>query len=175
MARPKPDKQSLLAALAAHVLEHGLNTASLRPMAAAAGTSDRMLIYHFGSKDALIAELLEYLAAQMAAGLDAALPASPFVSEAELVGQVVALMRSEPFRPYGRVWLDIISASGQGQGAHLAAGGKIIEAYLDWLAARHPEGRARAPFLLTLIEGILVMDAVGQSAIADAAVASLGE
>lgn len=173
MARPKPDKDSLLAALAAHVLAHGLNTASLRPMAAAAGTSDRMLIYHFGSKDALIAELLEFLAAQMAVGLDAALPPQPFESDRALVLQVVQLMRSEPFQPYTRVWLDIISASGQGQAAHQAAGKAIIDAFLAWVAARHPEGAARAPFLLTLIEGILVMDAVGQPKTADAAIAAL--
>ena len=42
-----------------HALEHGLIGLSLRPLAAALGTSDRMLIYHFGSKDALIAAVLE--------------------------------------------------------------------------------------------------------------------
>jgi AcrR family transcriptional regulator len=41
-----------------HALEHGLIGLSLRPWAAALGTSDRMLIYHFGSKDALIAAVL---------------------------------------------------------------------------------------------------------------------
>lgn len=163
----------MLSALAAHVLENGLNTASLRPMASAAGTSDRMLIYHFGSKDALIAELLEHLAAQMAVGLDAALPSTPFESDRALVLQVVQLMRSDPFRPYSRVWLDIISASAQGQSAHLEAGGKIIDTFLAWLAARHPDGEARAAVLLTLIEGILVMDGVGRSDIADAAIEAL--
>ncbi len=42
-----------------YALEHGLIGLSLRPMAAAMGTSDRMLIYHFGSKDALIAAVLD--------------------------------------------------------------------------------------------------------------------
>lgn len=36
-----------------YVLTHGLIGLSLRPLAAALGTSDRMLIYHFGSKDRL--------------------------------------------------------------------------------------------------------------------------
>ncbi len=170
MARPKPDKSTLLAALSAHVLEHGLNTASLRPMAAAAGTSDRMLIYHFGSKEALIAELLEFLANRMAEGLEAVLPPVRFESEAALVEQVIALMRSEPFRPYTRVWLDIISGAAQGMDAHKAAGAKIIDIYVNWIAVRHPEGRARAAFALTLIEGVLVMDAVGHPDTADAAV-----
>ena len=38
-----------------YVLEHGLIGLSLRPLAAELGTSDRMLLYHFGSKDELVA------------------------------------------------------------------------------------------------------------------------
>jgi AcrR family transcriptional regulator len=41
-----------------YVLDHGLIGLSLRPLAAALGTSDRMLIYHFGSKDPLIADVI---------------------------------------------------------------------------------------------------------------------
>jgi AcrR family transcriptional regulator len=41
-----------------YVLEHGLIGLSLRPLAAALGTSDRMLLYHFGSKDELVAAVL---------------------------------------------------------------------------------------------------------------------
>lgn len=41
-----------------HALEHGLIGLSLRPLAAAMDTSDRMLIYHFGSKDELVAAVL---------------------------------------------------------------------------------------------------------------------
>jgi AcrR family transcriptional regulator len=41
-----------------YVLDNGVIGLSLRPLAAALGTSDRMLIYHFGGKDALITEVL---------------------------------------------------------------------------------------------------------------------
>lgn len=41
-----------------YALENGLIGLSLRPLAAALDTSDRMLNYHFGSKDALIAAVL---------------------------------------------------------------------------------------------------------------------
>ncbi|MGZ8722334.1 MAG: TetR/AcrR family transcriptional regulator, partial [Aeromicrobium sp.] len=41
-----------------YVLEAGLIGLSLRPLAAAIGTSDRMLNYHFGSKDELVASVL---------------------------------------------------------------------------------------------------------------------
>src|ERR1700712_2925280 len=41
-----------------YVLEHGLIGLSLRPLAAALGTSDRMLLYHFASKDDLVVTVL---------------------------------------------------------------------------------------------------------------------
>ena len=41
-----------------YALQNGLIGLSLRPLAAELGTSDRMLIYHFGSKDALVAAVL---------------------------------------------------------------------------------------------------------------------
>ena len=42
-------RDELVQAATDHALEHGLIGLSLRPLAAAIGTSDRMLIYHFGS------------------------------------------------------------------------------------------------------------------------------
>lgn len=54
-------KQELLEATIIYLLEHGLAELSLRPLAAAAGTSARLLIYHFGSKERLLVEVLETL------------------------------------------------------------------------------------------------------------------
>jgi AcrR family transcriptional regulator len=177
MARPKPDKTSLLNAMAVHVLEHGLNTASLRPLAKSAGTSDRMLIYHFGSKDALVAELLGHLAAQMAQGLDAALPDARFESVGSGVETVVTLMRQPAFAPYSRVWLDIVSAASHGARDHSAAGKHVIDGFLGWIEARLPDGldapAETARLVLTLIEGTLVMDAIGHADTTDRAVRAL--
>ncbi|MDR7251495.1 AcrR family transcriptional regulator [Nocardioides sp. BE266] len=41
-----------------YVLREGLIGLSLRPLAASLGTSDRMLLYHFGTKDDLVAAIL---------------------------------------------------------------------------------------------------------------------
>lgn len=166
------DRDALLDAMADHVLEHGLSSVSLRPLAASAGTSDRMLIYHFGSKDELLGTLVDHLAARMTAGLEAALPQRSYTSTRELIVDVVTLLRSPPFAPYGRVWLDIVAAAGAGVPSHRDAGFRVIEGYLDWVAARIPKGK-EAGLALALVEGTLVLDAVGQSAAADAAIAAL--
>src|SRR3954468_13867652 len=50
-------KRRLLDACTDYALEHGLPD-RLGPLAAAAGTSSRMLIYHFGTRDGLLPEIL---------------------------------------------------------------------------------------------------------------------
>jgi AcrR family transcriptional regulator len=51
-------RHELLGAVADYLLEHGLTDLSLRPLASAVGTSPRMLLYHFGSKEQLVVEAL---------------------------------------------------------------------------------------------------------------------
>jgi AcrR family transcriptional regulator len=61
MARPvnAQRRQALVEAAARHLAQHGLANTSLDDIATSAGTSARMLIHHFGSKDQLIAQALE--------------------------------------------------------------------------------------------------------------------
>jgi AcrR family transcriptional regulator len=52
-------RDRLLNAAVAHILEHGLGDLSLRELATAIGTSHRMLIYHFGSKEGLVVAVIQ--------------------------------------------------------------------------------------------------------------------
>ncbi len=155
MSDPAPTRDRLLHAMAAHVLTHGLNDASLRPLARAAGTSDRMLIYHFGSKDGLITALLEHLGARFAALLDQSLPPGPFATEGEALRAILVLMRSDQVAGFQRLWFDILASSARGAQAHRATGGLILRGLHDWLTARLPD-KDHAARLLIQIEGLLI-------------------
>ena len=52
-------KEILTDELVGYLLEHGLSDLSLRPLADALGTSARLLIYHFESKEGLLTEVLD--------------------------------------------------------------------------------------------------------------------
>ena len=52
-------KALLLESLIAYLVRRGVADLSLRPMAAAVGTSARLLIFHFGSKERLLLEVLD--------------------------------------------------------------------------------------------------------------------
>jgi AcrR family transcriptional regulator len=62
-------RDALLTACTDHVLREGLIGLSLRPLAKAVGTSDRMLIYHFGSRDGLVAAVIDESTARSVAYL----------------------------------------------------------------------------------------------------------
>jgi AcrR family transcriptional regulator len=74
-------RDDLLDQVTDHVFEHGLIGLTLRPVAAAIGTSDRMLIYHFDSRDALVSQVVAR-AAERGMAQVAALPAAPDVRTA---------------------------------------------------------------------------------------------
>src|SRR5690348_5029564 len=60
-------KDQLLDKLIAYLARHGIADLSLRPMAAATGTSARLLIFHFGSKERLLEEVLGEMQARLQA------------------------------------------------------------------------------------------------------------
>ena len=66
---PSPRKAELLDAVLEDLVAHGVANASLRPMAARLGTSPRMLMFHFTSKEQLVREALERLHARLQSSL----------------------------------------------------------------------------------------------------------
>ncbi|MEZ5097996.1 MAG: TetR/AcrR family transcriptional regulator [Nocardioides sp.] len=68
-------RDELLDAVTDQVVASGLIGLTLRPLAAAVGTSDRMLIYHFGSHDDLVSAVVRRVGERSVAGIDALAPA----------------------------------------------------------------------------------------------------
>jgi len=61
------NRTQLLDAALKYLAAHGVANASLRPMADALGTSARMLLFYFGSKDGLLRAVMEELHARLRA------------------------------------------------------------------------------------------------------------
>ncbi|SDZ12782.1 transcriptional regulator, TetR family [Jannaschia faecimaris] len=165
-------KETLLPRLAAHLLDQGLAGASLRPMARAAGTSDRMLIYHFGTKEELIVETLGVVAADLSARLDTALPPGPANDMATLAGQVLMVIRAPAAAGHFRIWLEVLSDP-----ERQALAGAILDGFHGWVAAHLPQGlpdpEGSAAALLTFVEGAVILEAAGRGAVTDRAIGAL--
>lgn len=87
-----------------YVLAKGLLGLTLRPLAAAIGTSDRMLIYHFQTKEQLIAEVLDRAQERLAQSMS--LPGDEVRTLADLVAYVWQALRSPAAAGVTRLYVE---------------------------------------------------------------------
>lgn len=148
--------QRLLAACTNHALAHGLPD-RLEAFAAAAGTSPRMLLYHFATKDGLLREVLREGRARQRRDFGELLrlrPDEPYLT-------TLARAWSGMTEPPGRLYLDVFGRLPEDAEQRLWPGFRE-EATTDWLAPLQ-EGIASldrpelASVVLAVIRG-LVMD-----------------
>lgn len=160
-------RETLLPKLAAHVIEHGLGSASLRPLAKAAGTSDRMLLYHFGNKERLIVDLLRYIAGLYSAALGARDGTDRAASRRECAARILSQTRLPAMQGFTALWWEIVAGAARGLPGYREAGEAIMATQLEWLEtqmpADDPDPVAGARYLLTLIEGSLMLSAIGHA------------
>jgi AcrR family transcriptional regulator len=104
--------------------ENGLATLSLRPVAKAIGTSDRMLIYWFGSRDGLLAAIAEHAGDALSLALPAVDPGAPPPSAATWLAQCWTLFTDPGVRPAMALLfeLDALGARGPGPARDAARG-----------------------------------------------------
>jgi len=110
-------REDLLEAATDHVLVEGLIGLTLRPLAAALDTSDRMLIYHFESRDALVSAVVAR-ATERAIVAVGALPRAPSVRAA--VNRLWVAYRGEPLHGCLDVYVQAAATGLLGQEPYLS-------------------------------------------------------
>lgn len=157
-------RQQILESLADHVLAHGLQGASLRPLAAAAGTSDRMLLHYFADKEELLAATLTLVTQRLMAMLESArAEPMPFQS---LLPHLAAMMKDARIQPYMRLWLELVTFAAAEKEPFRSIAQHIGNTLLNWIAEaldvdREEEREPMAALTLTLVEGFVIFDALG--------------
>ncbi|MGR7026049.1 TetR/AcrR family transcriptional regulator [Geodermatophilus sp. URMC 62] len=128
MPRPRDvrRREDLLSRALPYLAEHGVADLSLRPLAAALGTSDRMLLHHFGDKESLVGRLLEWSRPDVAAlALDEG-------DVASLAGRLWAdLTGGGPQRPRVRILLEVMALALTRAGSYRQY---AVAAVRDWVA-----------------------------------------
>lgn len=167
MAKADNRRAEILDRLADYVLAEGLSASSLRPLAKAAGISDRMLLYYFTDKADVIEAVLEVISARMVAILGAETSAKPLpLNELRLKFGKIAL--SDEMWPYMRLWIEIAGAAAQGDTFYKAIGERMGRGFLLWgasqLACESEEQREiDAAKLLTVVDGAALLKSVGMA------------
>lgn len=173
MADAGEKRSQLIDQLADHVLAEGLLHASLRPLAKAVGTSDRMLLYYFKDKNDLIEAVLDRITQRITLVLDQSTAPEPLPLD-QLALLLVQSMKSDLFWPYLRLWLEVAALSAGGDPLYQAVGERIGRGFVDWgasqLKVETEADRARdAAKLLVQVEGSVLLRSLGLEDVADRA------
>lgn len=146
MARPVDltRRAAVLAKAADYVLERGLAGLSLRPLAKALGTSPRMLLYDFESKERLIHEVLAEIRSREASLLEA---------EVRTLEDVWAWIAAPEREPFLRLFFEVyVAGLGKGEAEPL------VRDWLDFLRTswRPPVDEATATLMVAVVRGLLL-------------------
>ena len=94
-------RDRLLAAAVDYVVANGISNLSLRELAAAIGTSHRMLIYHFGSKEGLLVAVIRSVEAAQREFFGQLLRAQPELSPGDGIRLIWRHFTDPQFAPHG--------------------------------------------------------------------------
>ncbi|HTX58570.1 MAG TPA: TetR/AcrR family transcriptional regulator [Verrucomicrobiae bacterium] len=165
----------LLEQILDYACRHGLGGLSLRPLAKAVGSSPRVLLYYFGSKEALVVAVIERARVRQReriAGLKiaSALPARELCS---LCWRLLSDLQNEPLF---RLWFEVFGLALQDRDRFPGFLDRAVNDWLDFLAgpaegAPQWQARAWATMVLAGFRGFLLdLCATGDRARVDAAV-----
>ena len=169
MPRPPDERRraELLGALVDAFASGGIGGRSLRDVAEAVGTSHRMLLHHFGSREELLLAIVEEVERRQMATL-AALPRDP----AEAVAAMWSDLRRRELWPFERLFFECYARAAQGEAPFT----RLLPTAVDgWLEQVDEESggtvdRDLARLALAVTRGLLLdLVATGDEAGLDAA------
>lgn len=159
-------KIELLEAAYRYSLAHGLADLSLRPLAAAIGSSPRVLMFLFGNKDGLLRELLARARVDELAMLDHIQGASntTAIGLAAAIERVWAWLAADEHRQLLKLWAEAYARSLiEPDGVWGGFAATTVSDWLAVLAACQPprerdsnEGAARRTLALAILRGALL-------------------
>ena len=146
MARPVDPtrRHDVLARAADYVLERGLAGLSLRPLAKALGTSPRMLLYDFGSKEQLVQDVLAEIRRREVTLLEA---------EVRTLEDVWAWIAAPEREPFLRLFFEVyVGGLGKGEAEPL------VRDWLEFLRTswHPPVDEATATLMVAVVRGLLL-------------------
>jgi AcrR family transcriptional regulator len=123
-------RERLLGKAIAHIRDRGLSDLSLRELAAAIGTSHRMLIHHFGSKEGLWVEVIRAVEDQQRAALAEIVP-DPSADPAEAMRTWWRHISDTSLWPNERLFFEIYGQALQGRPGTTELLDGIIDRWLE--------------------------------------------
>ena len=163
MDMPLDRRTELLNSIVDALLTHGAAEMSLRPLAERVGTSARLLIYHFGSKEQLLADAMAEVRLRIQTSLGAYAAQVRPKTLRDLVMMVWDWAVQPANQPYFRLLFEVdgltlfdrVHVSQAAGRAHSAAWIALIERAADRLPAEGPVFQVHSTLILAALTGLL--------------------
>jgi AcrR family transcriptional regulator len=163
MARPADlnRRTRTLAAVTDYVLEHGLADLSLRPLASALGTSTRMLLYDFSSKEDLIMAVLAEVRRRESALLAEHLQTTD-ASAPDLLRAIWNWVASPERAPFLRLFFEVYVQAMSHPDAYSARGRATVTEWLDQFGAAFTDSHSEeadtaiATLVIAVLRGLVL-------------------
>lgn len=173
----KHGKDEMLAEALAAALEHGLNQLTFGSLARRLGTSDRMVVYYFPSKDDLVREVLVSMGVRLQQSLAEAfsLPASDHRALVAAAWPAVARPAADPIFA---LFFEAMGLAASGRDPYKALMPDLVEAWVQWMSGfldgTASRRRSEAEAALALIDGLLLLRQLAGPAAANRAAKAIG-
>src|SRR6478735_3632174 len=167
-------RERLLNAAIDHIAERGISDLSLRELAAAIGSSHRMLIHHFGGREGLLVAVVQAVEQRQRDLLERVIP-DPTASPGDAMRAWWKHISDPGLWPNERLFFEIYGQALQGRPGTVELLDGIIDAWLEPSATiltqlGFPDGEAAARLGIAVTRGLLLdLLATGEREKVDAA------
>lgn len=155
-------RQRLLNAAIEHIAERGISDLSLRELAAAIGSSHRMLIHHFGGREGLLVAVVQEVEARQRALMDDVMP-DPSTAPGDAMRAWWQHISHERLWPNERLFFELYGQALQGRPGSTELLDGIVDSWLEPAATlltqmglSREEGEAAARLGIAVTRGLLL-------------------
>ena len=155
-------REQLLERAIAHIVDHGISDLSLRELGAAIGSSHRMLIHHFGSREGLWVEVIRTVERRQRENLPELLP-DPAADPAGAMRAWWQHISDPSLWPNERLFFELYGQALQGRPGTEQLFDGIIDAWIEpvipinmAMGMDEPTARAQARLGIAVTRGLLL-------------------
>ena len=173
----KHSKEKILEGALAAAIDEGLSQLTFGRLAKRLGTSDRIIVYYFPTKDQLIAEVLTSMGLQLQAALASSLTA-PAADHIALVRAAWPTLAHADADPVFSLFFEANGLAVAGREPYRTVVPALVEAWIEWAMTRiegtPSQRRAEAETAIAIIDGLLLLRQLAGPAPANRAARKLG-
>ncbi|MBY6023589.1 hypothetical protein CHN50_10320 [Priestia aryabhattai] len=177
MKKGEKRKNQIVQDISIYILENGVQTATLRNLAEAASTSDRMLMHYFRDKEELLTVALNSITDEFITILDSARTEQKnFV---DLLPYLREMMKHPGIKPYIKLCLELAAIAAKKEEPFYSVGNQMCATFLDCITREikvdsEEERDELSALTLVMIEGFVFLDALDYHEQIDKSIKGIG-